>query len=257
MTTPTRLPAAAAYRAALIEQHLPLVRHTVRRLGATMGRRAVVDYGDLVNYGVEGLITAVDSFDPARGTQFSTWAVLHIRTTIQDGLRALDPVAHTMRRRRNQLEQARADLAQQQGSWPTDAAVAATIGLTLKQVRQCHQQTSLVSISLDEVTEDQSAGGGRSWQDALVDEDPAGDPAAVADRRVLRQLLAAALARLPERERMVVLAVYGEGVPQRVVAQRLGMSEARVSQLHTRALQRLRAHLTKTLELSESERLVA
>jgi RNA polymerase sigma factor for flagellar operon FliA len=162
-----------------------------------------------------------------------------------------------MRRRRNQLEQARADLAQQQGSWPTDAAVAATIGLTLKQVRQCHQQTSLVSISLDEVTEDQSAGGGRSWQDALVDEDPAGDPAAVADRRVLRQLLAAALARLPERERMVVLAVYGEGVPQRVVAQRLGVSEARVSQLHTRALQRLRAHLTKTLELSESERLVA
>jgi RNA polymerase sigma factor FliA len=254
---PGRGPAAGARRAALIEQHLPLVHHVARRLSAPLARRAVVDYEDLVSSGVEGLIRAVDSFDPARGTQFSTWAVLHIRTTIQDGLRALDPVSHLMRRRHHQIEAARTTLAQAQGTWPADAAVAEVVGLTAAQVQRCDRRTSLVSVSLDVVTEDQGAGVVRSWQDVLADEDPAVNPAAVADRTVLRQLLAAALARLPERERTVLLAVSLEGVSQRVVAQRFGVSEARASQLRAQALRRLRAHLTTTLELRESEKLVA
>jgi RNA polymerase sigma factor for flagellar operon FliA len=153
-----------------------------------------------------------------------------------------------MRRRHYQIETARTTLAQVQGVWPTDAAVAVALALGEDQVRRCDQRTSLASVSLEMLTEEWAAGFGRSGLEALADQDPAGDPAAVADRRGLRQLLAAALARLPERERMVVLAVYGEGVPQWVVAQRLGVSEARVSQLRTRALQWLRAEISQALE---------
>jgi RNA polymerase sigma factor for flagellar operon FliA len=232
----------------LIEQHLPLVRHVARRLAYLVARHAVVDADDLVSYGIEGLIAAVDSFDPGRGARFSTWAVLHIRTTIIDALRALDPVSQLQRQRRTALEQARLTLAQAQGRFPTEATVAAAVGLTVAQVRRCEQQTSRVSVSLEAVHPDEAGEGGCAWQDALADADPAVDPAAVVDRAALRQLLRAAVATLPERERLLITAVYHEGVALRVVAARLGVSEVRVSQLRTRALRRLRDALAITLD---------
>lgn len=255
--TPTPLPGAAAYRAALIERHLPLVHHVARQLGSAARRCGIVDYNDLVSYGVEGLVAALDSFDPTRDVRFSTWAVLHIRTTILDALRSLDSLTPAMRRRGAQIEQTRTTLAHQQGAVPTDAAVGAALDLSVAQVRRCRQQTSVVSVSLDEVNEDRADGFGRAWLDALADEDSAGDPAAVADQAALRQLLSEALATLPERERTVIVAHFVGGQRFREIAGQLGVSETRVSQIRNRALQRLRVHMTAALGLAEGERVAA
>ena len=250
--SPARLPSAAAYRASLIEQHLPLVHHVARRLASAAQRSVIVDYEDLVSAGVEGLVAAVDSFDPSRGAQLATWAVLHIRTTILDSLRALDPVSHPTRRRGFQIEQTAMELAQQQGSWPAENQVAAALDLSVEQVRRCRQQTSRTSVSLEAVNEDRAEGTGHSLLDSLADPDPAVDPAVVADQAALRRLLAQALAQLPKRERGIMLAHYVEGARLREIGQRLGVSESRVSQIRARALGRLRTFLTAALDAEEA-----
>ena len=254
---PTRLPRATAYRAELIEQHLPLVHYVARRLASVAQRSAVVDYDDLVGYGVEGLVYAIEHFDPSRGVKFSTFAILHIRTTILDALRALDPVAPAMRRRGFQIEQTYTDLAQQHGTWPADGEVATALDLSVAQVRRCRQQTSRTSVSLDLVNEDRADGTGHSLLDSLADPDPAVNPATVVDQVALRRLLAQALATLPERDRGVLVAHYLEGERLWEIGQRLGISESRVSQLCARALKRLRVYLAEALDLSEGESAVA
>jgi RNA polymerase sigma factor for flagellar operon FliA len=248
---------AAAAQAALIEQHLPLVHFVARRFLSAVQRSAVVDYDDLVGYGTEGLLYAAERFDSSRGFQFSTFAGLHIRTTIQDALRGLDPVTRKMRTRGAQIEQTRMTLAQTQGTLPTDTAVAAVLGLNVTQVRRGRQQTAVQSVSLEAATDAVGERGVPGWMASLADADPGVDPARVLDRTATQGLLVQALATLPERERQIILESYAEGSSLRQIAVRLGLSEARVAQLRIRALKRLRIHLTTALDLSANEHLAA
>ena len=244
-----RRPLDPARREALILRHLPLVRHVAGRMVGSVPASLGVDYDDLVGYGTEGLIAAVDTFNPAYHVRFSTWAVLHIRTTIQDALRTLDPLPRSLRAKGKAIERASAELANDQGQWPEEREVAAALGVPLAQLRTTLQQLRTVTVSLDvgadaDVQGDAQSG---SWAAAVADDDVAGDPQAALDQAETTALLLAAVDGLPARERLVVTAYYRQGRSMRAIAAELGVSESRVSQLHARALQLLRSHLTADL----------
>ena len=136
----------------------------------------ILEYDDLVGYGCEGLITAVDTFDATRGVKFSTWAVFRIRTTILERLRALSPVPRTLRRLRTAIDQTRSELALQAGCWPADSAVAAALNLPLAQLRGVLQETDRVVVSLEHLMGGKDTGEGDDTLVSLADDDPAGDP---------------------------------------------------------------------------------
>jgi RNA polymerase sigma factor FliA len=243
-------PAERADRAALIARHQPLVHYVVGRMRYLADASALLAFEDLLGYGTEGLIAAIDTFDPEHGAQFSTWAVLKIRNAVFDALRALDPLSRTTRQRSRAIDHATAELAQVGGHWPTRRELAAALGEPVAQLEQTVQELERTAVaSLDRARRD-AAGedeGGLDLYDRLADEDLEGDPAAVADRTALHRLLAAAIAALPERERLLVTGHYHEGRSLRLIGLQLGVSESRMSQLHTRALRRLREQLAVVL----------
>ena len=235
---------AETARAALITQHLPLVRYVAGKLRRHADASVVVDFDDLVGFGTEGLIHAADTFDPSHGARFATWAVMHIRTTIQDALRVLDPLPRSVRQKRTAIEQASHQLAHTQGAWPTTAQVAAVLDRPVAEVRATVQAASRREVPLD-VVEDGSADQGRpTWLAQLADEDPAGNPDAVVDSQDERATLRAAVAQLPAREARLIRMYYQEGQNMRAIGAALGVSESRVSQVHARALRLLRDTLT-------------
>jgi RNA polymerase sigma factor FliA len=243
-------PAERADRAALIARHQPLVHYVVGRMRYLADASALLAFEDLLGYGTEGLIAAIDTFDPEHGAQFSTWAVLKIRNAVFDALRALDPLSRTTRQRSRAIDHATAELAQVGGHWPTRRELAAALGEPVAQLEETLQEIERTTVaSLDRARRD-AAGedeGGLDLYDRLADEDLEGDPAAVADRTALHRLLAAAIAALPERERLLVTGHYHEGRSLRLIGLQLGVSESRMSQLHTRALRRLREQLAVVL----------
>ena len=237
---------AAATRAALIAQHLPLVRYVAGRIPRHSGS-AAVDYDDLVGYGSEGLIAAVDTFNPAYQVKFSTWAVLHIRTTIQDALRTLDPLPRSLRAKGKEIERVSSELANDQGQWPEEREVATALAMPLAKLRTTMQQLSTVTVSLDAGADAAGDEQGASWATAVADDDIEGDPQAALEQAETTAMLLDAVGSLPERERLVMEAHYRQGRTMRDIAQQLGVSESRVSQLHTRALKLLRTYLIAAL----------
>src|SRR5579871_2069431 len=123
-------------RAAEIARHLPLVRFLVGRLRHLAATNPVLEVEDLLALGTEGLIAAIDTFDPTHGSQFSTWAILKIRAAVIDGLRELDPVARTTRIQHRRIDQATEALTQETGHRPTVPAIAAALGEPVQEIEQ-------------------------------------------------------------------------------------------------------------------------
>jgi RNA polymerase sigma factor for flagellar operon FliA len=238
---------AAQIRGETIAKHLPLVRYVAGSMARHAGASSIVDYDDLVSYGSEGLIEAVDTFNPAYNVKFSTWAVMHIRTTIQDALRSLDPLPRSLRAKGKEIDRVSYDLANRNGYWPQDTEVAAELGVPLKRLRATMQDISKVCVSLDSVEDAHGDDLGYSWLSTLADDDPEADPEMALDTLETHALLADAIEALPERERCVVVAYYRQNRSMRDIAQHLGVSESRISQLHARALKMLRTFITESL----------
>ena len=238
---------AAASRAEMIAKHMPLVRYVAGSMSRHAGASSIVDYDDLLGYGAEGLIEAVDTFNPTYNVKFSTWAVMHIRTTIQDALRSLDPLPRSLRSKGKEIDRVSYDLANRNGCWPADADVAAELGVSVAKLRTTIQDISKVCVSLDAVEDAHGEDQGYSWMSSLADEDPEGDPDQALDAAETTVLLGEAVEALPERERAVIVAYYRQGRSMRAVAEELGVSESRISQLHARALKMLRTYISESL----------
>jgi RNA polymerase sigma factor for flagellar operon FliA len=233
-------------RTAMILEHLRLVNYATRAVTRYAAQGAVLDAEDVLAFGVEGLIAAVDSFDPLRGYKFSTWAVLHIRTSIQDALRALDPLPRGVRARAREIERVAAALAHARGEWPSVQDLAGALGMTPKALRQTLQLLDCTEVSLDCVCAGDAvaeAGTGGTLLDTLADDDSEGQPEAhLLGRETLRQLRNA-VSSLPEREAEVIDAYYRRGRSMQAIGEKLGISTTRVSQIHAHALALLRARL--------------
>ena len=232
-------------REQLILHYSPLVKYVAGRVG--VGLPANVEQADFVSSGVFGLIDAIEKFDPARAIKFETYAISRIRGAIIDELRALDWIPRSVRQKARAVERAYATLELTLRRTPSDPEVALEMGIALEDLHTIFSQLSLANVvALDELLNPGGDGDG-SGRVSLVDtlEDTAADnPVEVAESRELRRLLARAINTLPEREKTVVSLYYYEGLTLAEIGQVLGVTESRVSQIHTKAVLQLRAKLS-------------
>ena len=236
-----RKTADPALRDRLILTYAPLVKYVAGRLGS--GLPAHVDEGDLVSYGLLGLIGAIERYEPDRDVKFETYAIARIKGAIIDELRALDWVPRSVRSRAREIERAVGELESKLGRAPNDDEIAGKVGITTGELEDSLTEISRTSIAaLDELWT-VSAGGD---QIALIDtiEDESGpDPQSALSQTELREAIGEAIARLPEREKLVVTLYYYEELTLREIGEVLGVTESRVSQLHTKAILRLKSRL--------------
>jgi RNA polymerase sigma factor for flagellar operon FliA len=225
----------------LILTYAPLVRYVAGRLGS--GLPAHIDEGDLVSYGLLGLIGAIERFDPERDIKFETYAIARIKGAIIDELRALDWVPRSVRSRAREIERAIAELESKLGRAPNDDEIAGKVGITVPDLEDSLTDISRSSIAaLDELWSVSGDGDQISLLDTL--EDTTGPrPADALDETEMREVLADAIARLPEREKLVVTLYYYEELTLREIGEVLGVTESRVSQLHTKAILRLKSRI--------------
>jgi RNA polymerase sigma factor for flagellar operon FliA len=225
----------------LILTYAPLVKYVAGRLGS--GLPAHVEEGDLISYGLLGLINAIERYDPDRDIKFETYAIVRIRGAIIDELRALDWVPRSVRSRAREIERAIAELEAKLGRAPNDEEIATRIGISETELEDSLTDISRSSIAaLDELWSISGEGDQVSLLDTL--EDTSGpQPSEALDETEVRETLADAIARLPEREKIVITLYYYEELTLREIGEVLGVTESRVSQLHTKAVLRLRSRL--------------
>ncbi|MEE1941840.1 RNA polymerase sigma factor WhiG [Streptomyces sp. TRM 70361] len=227
-------------REQLILHYSPLVKYVAGRV--SVGLPANVEQADFVSSGVFGLIDAIEKFDPDRSIKFETYAITRIRGAMIDELRALDWIPRSVRQKARAFERAHAALEATLRRTPSEAEVADEMGIPLEELHGIFSQLPLTNmVALEEVLHAGGDGG-----DRLVDtlEDTAADnPVEVAEDRELRRLLARAVNTLPEREKTVVILYYYEGLTLAEIGQVLGVTESRVSQIHTKSVLQLRTKL--------------
>ena len=224
----------------LILHYAPLVKYVAGRVGS--GLPAHVEQADLISYGTFGLIDAITRYEPGREVKFESYAMARIRGAIIDELRSTDWIPRSVRVRAREFERTVATLEAQFQRSPTDAEVAAEMGMEVEEIRKFLGQLSLVNVvALDELLTDDDGSAPR-MVDTLRDS-AALDPQAMAEHGEARQLLARAVEQLPDREKVVVSLYYFEGLTLAEIGRVLGVTESRICQLHTKAVLHLRTKL--------------
>jgi RNA polymerase sigma factor for flagellar operon FliA len=222
-------------RERLVLAYAPLVKYVAGRMAS--GLPAHVE--DLL-----GLISAIERFDPSREIKFETFAINRIKGSIIDELRSLDWVPRSVRAKAREIERANAKLEGKLQRAPSDQEMAEELGVSLEDFQDSLTLISNSSVvALDELwTVSDSSGDQVSLLDTIQDPNAA-DPATEMDASEAKDRLADAIARLPEREKLVVALYYYENLTLREIGEVLGVSESRVSQLHTKAVLRLKSRL--------------
>ena len=229
-------------RERLILHYSPLVKYVAGRVSS--GLPPSVEFGDLVSYGVFGLLDAIDKYDPGRGIKFETYAIARIKGAIIDELRADDWVPRSVRFKAREIERAYMTLETELRRIPTDEEVARKLKMTTEEYLSVLGKLSFVSlVALDELW---TVSGDRPDKISLADtvEDvKVKDPSQTFEIEEMKDMIADAINRLPERERIIVTLYYYEGLTMREIGEVLGVTESRVCQMHTKAILRLRARL--------------
>jgi RNA polymerase sigma factor for flagellar operon FliA len=235
--------ASAEARERLILHYAPLVKYVASRVAT--GLPASVEQADLVSYGMFGLIDALEKFEPARGNKFETYAIPRIKGAIIDELRAMDWVPRSVRFKAREIEKAVADLESMLKRAPSEKEVAERLGVSVSELHDVITQISFVSVlALDELL---SVGNDRGEQVSLLDTlaDKGTDPTLGVEGQETRALLAGAINSLSEREKIVVTLYYFEGLTLAEIGDILGVTESRVCQIHTKAVNQLRLQLVE------------
>jgi len=229
-------------RERLVVAYSPMVKFVAGRLGA--GLPSHVEDADLISYGLVGLIGAIERFEPERGIKFETFAMTRIRGAIIDELRSLDWVPRSVRSRAREIEQVQAKLEHELQRAPSEAELAAKLNMTEEELQSALLEIANSSVyALDELwTVSDSSGDQVSLLDTIADEGAADPQEALASTEV-KDRLTEAIGGLPEREQLVVALYYYENLTLREIGEVLGVTESRVSQLHTKAVMRLKSHL--------------
>jgi RNA polymerase sigma factor for flagellar operon FliA len=220
----------------------PLVKYVAGKVGS--GLPAHVDQNDLISYGLTGLAAAIERFDPSREVKFETFALSRVRGAILDELRALDWVPRSVRARAREIEQITLSLEHELQRVPTEEETAEALGSPVEDLREDLTKIANSSvIALDEPWTLRDASGDQvSLMDTIADPGAA-DPARSLAKSDTRDQVAEAVARLPEREKLVIALYYYESLTLREIGEVLGVTESRVSQLHTKAILALRGRL--------------
>lgn len=226
----------------VVKEYMPLVRYAVNRLAAGGSQYVILQYEDMVSCGVQGLLEAHRSYDPARGVKFSTYALSRIRGSILDALRAAHPLPRSLQKLSSDIDRAVSCLYIELGRTPTRSELADRLNLPLNQLLAAAGAASIRIVSLEGLA-DMSLNGATEKLAEIADEDPDVDPDTVTQRELLRAALLIAIEKLPIREREIVRLYYIEGQSLKSISRALAISETRTSQLRHRALRRLRNSL--------------
>ena len=231
----------------LILHYSPLVKFVAGRVAA--GLPQSIEQSDLISYGIFGLIDAIDKFDPERGFKFETYAISRIKGSIIDELRSIDWVPRSVRAKARAIERAYSKIENVQKHTPDDTELAGELGMSDTELSQTLSQISFVGIvALDEVL---SAGGGDRGGSATVGDmvaDRGHDPVEAFEVDEMKTLLADAINRMPDRERLVLTLYYYEALTLSEIGEVLGVTESRICQIHTKAILQLRSRLSEPEE---------
>jgi RNA polymerase sigma factor for flagellar operon FliA len=224
----------------LIVRYSPLVKYVAGRV--SVGLPHSIEQADLVSYGMFGLIDAIEKFDPERNIKFETYAITRIKGAIIDELRSIDWVPRSVRAKARSVEKAYAKLEGTLLRTPSDAEVADELQISEAELQQMFAQISFVGIvALDEVLSGGDRGEAMTLGDTLADR---GDgPMAAYEVEEMKQILASAINRLGDREKIVLTLYYYEGLTLAEIGRVLGVTESRVCQIHTKAVLQLRGRM--------------
>jgi RNA polymerase sigma factor for flagellar operon FliA len=233
-------------RERLILHYSPLVKFVAGRVAS--GLPQSIEQSDLVSYGIFGLIDAIDKFDPGRGFKFETYAISRIKGAIIDELRSIDWVPRSIRAKARAVERAYSKLENELRRSPDDKEVAAELDVDEEELNHVLSQVSFTGlVALDELLGRQQGGGDGGGSATVGDTiaDGAHDPVEAFETDEMKHLLADAINRMPDRERLVLTLYYYEGLTLAEVGGILGVTESRVCQIHTKAILQLRGRLAE------------
>jgi len=230
-------------RERLILHYSPLVKFVAGRVAA--GLPQSIEQSDLVSYGIFGLIDAIDKFDLSRGFKFETYAISRIKGAIIDELRSIDWVPRSVRAKARAIERAYSKLENELRRTPDDAELATELEMTEEELAGVLSQISFVGlVALDELLSSSSErGSGTTIGDTVTD--GRHDPVEAFEAEEMRHILADAINRMPDRERLVLTLYYYEGLTLAEIGKHLGVTESRVCQIHTKAIFQLRSRLSE------------
>ena len=205
-----------------------------------------IEFDDLVGYGIFGLLDAIDKFDPERNTKFKTYAITRIRGAIFDELRSIDWVPRTVRQNAKELEKVMLDLEDRLERTPNDEEIAGALGITEKELQKLYLTLSSTTVS--------------SVQDSMISEDPENEkyaiintieasgeynPELISEKSEIKLMIAKVIEELSEKEKQVLILYYYEDLTLKEIGEVLEVTESRVSQLHTKAIFKLKAKMKK------------
>ena len=232
-----------AIRERLIIEYSSLVKIVAGRLGMYLGY--TVEYDDLVGYGIFGLLDASDKFELTKGVKFETYASLRIRGSILDQIRKMDWIPRTLRQKQKRLETAMKDLEAKLGRTASDEELSAEMGISKSELEDLVNQTQIANlVSLDEYLEQ-----GSEVRAELGNTPRFEQPEMIVERQELKKILAEAIDSLTEKEQRVIAFYYFEELTLKEISKILEVSESRVSQLHTKALRKMRDRMGDDISL--------
>lgn len=229
----------------IVVEHLPLVYYVVSRLGYIDSHGQ--DREDLISQGVLGLISSVDGYDPKHGTKFSTYAIIRIKGKILDYLRTQDWLPRTVRKQVRDIQEAVNVFWGEIGRTPTNNELAKHLDLTSEQIEQALLYSSRIILSLDSqigFNDDENL----SIQEVVKDEKQI-NPSESLENKELRLQMVASLKQLSQQEQQVLSLYYYENLTYKEIGLALGVSESRVSQVHSQAVMALHVMLERSYQL--------
>lgn len=234
---------SAELREKIIIEYAPLVRVVAGRLSMYLGYN--VEYEDLVSYGIFGLIDAIDKFDRGKDVKFETYASLRIRGSILDQIRKMDWIPRSLRQKQKKMEAAISKIETQYGRPAKDEEIASELGIETEELISWQGQAKITNIiSLDEFVE---AAGEKEVN--AIKSNSYEQPESIALKNEIKQQLMDSLETLTDKERKVILLYYYEELTLKEISRILVVSESRVSQLHTKALQKMKVKLGDYMEI--------
>lgn len=235
-------------REQLVQRFVPLVKRIAYHLMARLP--ASVQFEDLVQNGMIGLLDAMDRFQEGFGAQFETYASQRVRGAMLDGLRENDWLPRGLRRELRRIESAISQLEHERGRVPSESELAEALGMSLADYQHTLQEARGHQI----VYFDDLAGDGDEdfLERHFTDNDA--DPANILEDRDVRQALVTAIDRLPEREKLMMGLYYEQELNLREIGEVMGVTESRVCQLHSQAIARLRAQVAGKLPVAAKKR---
>ncbi|MCG8572419.1 MAG: RNA polymerase sigma factor WhiG [Spirochaetes bacterium] len=233
-------------REKFIRQYAPLVKYVAGKVA--MGKPGNIEYDDLVGFGVFGLIDAIEKFDPAKKVKFKTYAVTRIRGAIYDELRSIDWVPRSIRQKSKEVEQAICRIEGRTGKVATDQEIADEMEIDLREFYSV--MTKISGTSLLSLSDTWYAGDDKDKISILdtIESPQSMNPDITVERDAVKELIVKAINELPEKEKKVLVLYYYEDLTLKEIGEVLEVTESRVSQLHTKAIIRLRAKLAEIKE---------